>query len=200
MIDESFRARFLPIVLPLVMGLARAGAKPNHVTVLAFVLGLLAAALVGAGHDAVALAVWLIGRICDGLDGALARVTGRSTPFGGYLDITLDMAAYSAMVLGFAVRYPQLAVVWAAVLLGYVVVITTTLALSDAAGNIGRRVSDTNRTFQFTPAITEAGETNVMYVLWLVFPAHIEWLAWVWTAALAATVVQRTHLAWRVLR
>jgi phosphatidylglycerophosphate synthase len=200
MIDEPFRARFLPIVHPLVMALARVGATPNHVTVCAFVLGLVAAAFVGAGRDWPALTVWIISRVCDGLDGALARVTGHSTPFGGYLDITLDMAAYSAVVLGFAVRYPQFGVAWAAVLVGYVGVITTTLALSDAAGKVGRRVSDTNRTFQFTPAITEAGETNMMYALWLVFPAHIEWLVWVWTAALAATVVQRTHLASRVLR
>jgi phosphatidylglycerophosphate synthase len=200
MIDEPFRARFLPIAQPLVLALARAGVRPNHVTIFAFVLGVIAAVLVGAQRDLAALIVWIAGRIGDGLDGALARVTGQSTSFGGYLDITLDMAAYSAMVLGFAVHHPQFAVGWAAVLVGYVVVITTTLALSDAANTVGRRVSETNRTFQFTPAITEAGETNVMYALWLVFPAHIEWLVWVWTAALAATVVQRTYLAWRVLR
>lgn len=200
MIDEPFRARVLPVVHPLALALARAGVKPNHVTMAAFVLAVAAAILVGAGRDLAALIVWIASRVGDGLDGALARVTGQSTPFGGYLDITLDTAAYSVMVLGFAVHHPQFAAGWAAVLVGYVVVITTTLALSDAANTIGRRVSDTNRTFQFTPAITEAGETSVMYAVWLVFPAQIEWLVWVWTAALAATVVQRTYLAWRVLR
>jgi phosphatidylglycerophosphate synthase len=200
MFDEPFRARFQRLVDPLVHALDRAGATPNQITVVTFIVAITAAAIVAAGHPLVGIVVWLFSRIGDGLDGALARAASAATPFGGFLDITLDMAAYAAMVLGFAQIHPELPVAWAAVLFGYVIVITTTLALSDAAGVIGRRVSDTDRTFQFTPGLTEAGETNVMYVLWAIFPNHVPWLVWVWVAALVATVIQRTHLAWRVLR
>ena len=63
-----------------------------------------------------------------------------------------------------------------------------------------RRVGATNRTFQFTPALTEAGETTAMYALWVLFPAHLPWLVWVWVAALAVTALQRTYLAARLLR
>lgn len=200
MFDEPFRARFSPVVQPLVRVLARSGVRPNHVTLVAFVLGTAAAVLVASGRTYIGLALWLTSRVGDGIDGGLARATGRSTPFGGYLDITLDMAAYSAMVVGFAVLHPELGARWALVLTGYVLVITTTLALSDAAGVLGRHVSGTDRTFQFTPGFTEAGETNSMYILWVLFPEQIGWLVWIWTAALAATTLQRTLLAWRALR
>ena len=200
MFDEPFRARFSPAARPVVQALARRGVSPNHVTIATFLVALAAAGLVAAGRDRAGLAVWLISRLGDGIDGALARETRRSTPYGGYLDITLDMAGYAAMVLGFAVLHPDLGVAWSAVLGGYVLVITTTLALSDAAGVLGRHVSGTDRTFQFTPGITEAGETNAMYVLWVLFPGHLDWLVPLWVAALVATAVQRTHLAWRVLR
>jgi phosphatidylglycerophosphate synthase len=200
MFDEPFRARFSRLARPCVRLLARRGVAANHVTVVAFILGMSAAALIAVGRTDIGLAVWLTSRIGDGLDGPLARETGGSTAFGGYLDITLDMSAYAAMVIGFAVLHPDLTAAWAAVLAGYVLVITTTLALSDAAGVLGRQVSGTNRTFQFTPGFTEAGETNVMYILWVVWPEHVWWLVWVWVAALAATGVQRTLLAWRVLR
>jgi phosphatidylglycerophosphate synthase len=130
----------------------------------------------------------------------LARDAAQTSAFGGYLDITLDMAGYAAMVVGFAVAHPALWLAWLAVLAGYVVVITTTLALSDAARRSGRHVSLTNRTFLFTPALTEAGETSVMYGVWVVFPQQLPWLVWVWVAALAITTVQRTVLAWRLLR
>lgn len=43
------------------------------------------------------------------------------------------MAGYTAMVLGFAVAHPEYWPAWGSVLAGYVLVITTTLALSDAA-------------------------------------------------------------------
>jgi phosphatidylglycerophosphate synthase len=200
MFDEPFRARFQPMVRPLVRRLASLGVTPDRVTVAAFVLGIAAAALLAGGRTDAALAVWLVSRVGDGLDGALAREMDRSTPFGGYLDITLDMAAYAAMVVGFAALYPRLGVAWTMVLLGYVVVITTTLALSDAAGVLGRQVSGTDRTFQFTPGFAEAGETNAMYVLWVLFPRYLEPLVWIWVALLAATSVQRTLVASRALR
>ena len=163
-------------------------------------LGVAAAICMANGWTMVGLATWLTSRVGDALDGTLARDTDQSTAFGGYLDITLDMAAYAAMAVGFAVLHPAYAVAWAMVLAGYVLVITTTLALSDAAGTLGRQVSATDRTFQFTPGFAEAGETNTMYVLWVLFPAHIGWLVWVWVAVLFATTIQRTLLARRLLR
>src|SRR6185295_8207780 len=108
MFDEPFRARFSPAVRPVVLTLARLGIGPNHVSLAAFILGVAAAALVGRVQAYAGLVVWGITRPGDGLDGALARETGRGTPFGGYLDITLDMGAYAAMVVGFAVRHPEL--------------------------------------------------------------------------------------------
>lgn len=200
MFDESFRARFAGWVEPLARALARLGVTPNHVTIVSFVLALVAAALIADGRSVAGLAIWILSRIGDGLDGVLARDAAPTSAFGGYLDITLDMAGYAAMVIGFAVAHPALWLAWLAVLAGYVVVITTTLALSDAARRPGRDLSVTNRTFQFTPALTEAGETSVMYGLWVVFPQYVSWLVWVWVAALAITIVQRTVLAWRQLR
>ena len=200
MFDEPFRTRFAGWVHPLAPLLARLGVTANHVTVVSFVLTLVAAALIADGRSFAGLAIWILSRIGDGLDGVLARDAAQTSAFGGYLDITLDMAGYTAMVVGFALAHPALGFAWLAVLAGYILVITTTLALSDAARRSGREVSLTNRTFQFTPALTEAGETSVMYGLWVVFPQQLPWLVWAWVAALAITTVQRTVLAWRLLR
>ena len=200
MFDEPFRTRFAGWVQPLAPLLARLGVTANHVTVLSLLLALVAAGLIADGRSLAGLAVWILSRIGDGLDGVLAREAAQTSAFGGYLDITLDMAGYTAMVVGFALAHPALGFAWLAVLAGYILVITTTLALSDAARRSGREVSLTNRTFQFTPALTEAGETSVMYGLWVVFPQQLPWLVWAWVAALAITTVQRTVLAWRLLR
>lgn len=200
MLDEPFRARLVPVSRPAAEWLIRCGVTANQVTIAAFVLGVTAAVLVASGFPRTALAVWLTSRLADGLDGAVARAAGTSSAFGGFLDITLDMAAYVAMVIGFAVAHPASSQAWLWILAGYVLVIATTLALSDAAGAAARRVSGTNRTFQFTPGLAEAGETNVMYALWTVFPEHVPWLAWVWAAALLVTSAQRVYVASRVLR
>lgn len=199
MFDESLRARASVLLRPVARLLLRLRVRPNHVTWLTFALALIAAALVASGRPRAGLAVWLASRIGDGLDGVVARQSGRVTAFGGYLDITLDMAAYAAMVLGFAAAHPALAPAWMAVLAGYILVITSTLALSDAARAAGVRIGATDRTFQLTPGLTEAGETTVMYALWALLPQHLSWLVWLWAAMLAATVVQRSMLAARRL-
>lgn len=200
MFDEPFRQRFSTAIRPVIPALVRLGITPNQVTAATFVLAAIAAALIALDRPLTGLALWLASRIGDGLDGALARQAGRSSAFGGYLDITLDMAGYAAMVLGFAVAHPEFPLAWAAVLAGYVVVITTTLALSDAGRGAARPISATDRTSQFTPALTEAGETSVMYALWIAFPAQLPWLVWLWVAALLVTVLQRTLAAARLLR
>ncbi len=199
MFDEAFRTRIAPLLTAVAAPLARRGVMPNHITILASGLALVAAGVVAAGWPRLGVALWLVSRLGDALDGVLARNAGQTSAFGGYLDITLDMTAYTAMVVGFAVTAPELWLGWLCVLAGYVLVITTTLALSDASRADGRRVSGTDRTFQFTPGLTEAGETNTMYLLWAVFPALLPWLVWIWAAALAVTAVQRTYLAARHL-
>ena len=200
MFDERVRSVLPRAVTPIAGALARAGVSPNAVSAAAFIVSLAAAWLVAAGHPRAGIVVWLVSRLCDGLDGVVARMTKRSTPFGGYLDITLDMAAYSIMLMGFAAAHPEHRIVWLVILAGYVLAITTTLALSNAAAAMGRTVGGTDRTFQFTPGIAEAGETTVMYVLWALLPGWLGWLTWIWAAMILATVAQRSWLAARVLR
>lgn len=199
MFDEPFRARFDVAVRPLGRWLVARGVTANAISLATFFFALIAAALIAFGYAWAGLAVWLLSRIGDGFDGVVARVGQSSSPFGGLLDITLDMAGYSAMVLAFAIVHPAAALAWTSVLAGYVLVITTTLALSDAARAAAQRVSATNRTFQFTGGLAEAGETTVMYTLWVLFPQHVLWLAWLWVVVLVATALQHMVQAWGYL-
>jgi phosphatidylglycerophosphate synthase len=199
MFDEVVRARFARVVAPASRALMAWGITPSQVSWAGFGLALAAAGAIAAGHSVLGLALWLASRLADGVDGALARESRQQSAFGGYLDITLDMAAYSVMVLAFSFQHPEHALLWEAVLAGYVLAITTTLALSAAAERAQQALAPGNRTFQFTRGLAEAGETTVIYSLWVLFPSYIGPLGWAWCALLAATAVQRSWLAWRHL-
>lgn len=73
---------------------------PNVVTWAAFAVGLGSAGAAFDGHRLTGLALWLLNRMLDGLDGTQARTHGRSTAYGGYLDIVLDFAVYAAVPIG----------------------------------------------------------------------------------------------------
>lgn len=180
------------------MALHRAGITANQVTVVAALLGLTAAALVAVQVTWVGIALWLASRLLDGYDGMLARLAGGGSLFGGYLDITLDMLAYAAMAVAFAVAMPADGVLWTLVLLGYVIAITTTLALSSLAEKADRQLGG-DRSIQFTRALAEGGETTIVYVVIALAPSISRYVLVVWIALLAITAIQRTALARRLL-
>jgi len=199
MLDDPVRAILPKVVGGLARRLGRAGVTPNMMSAASWLVAIGAAVLVARGYPILGVLVWLLSRLGDGLDGLIARQSGSASAFGGYLDITLDMAAYAVMVIGFAVAHPNLGLAWSAILVSYILSITSTLALSNAASATGRQVSRTDRTFQFTSSLAEAGDTSIMYVAWAVFPQWMEPLAWTWCAVVLVSVVQRSWLAYRVL-
>jgi phosphatidylglycerophosphate synthase len=105
MLDAAIRPH---IDKPLAVVAKRAvalGVSANAVTVLGFALGIGAAALVAAQLYWLALAILVVSRFLDGLDGAIARQT-KLTDLGGYLDITLDFIVYASVVFAFALADP----------------------------------------------------------------------------------------------
>lgn len=78
------------------------GLTPNAVSALGIALALLSALAYFSGRQNLSLAVvlLLLSGYCDMLDGALARLSQKTTPFGGFLDSLLDRYADSAVYAG----------------------------------------------------------------------------------------------------
>ena len=96
--------------------LARTGITPNQVTLLALASGLLAAWEFFRGPDHwLHGALWFqLSYILDNCDGALARLTGRSSGFGSWLDTGVDLLVHMAFFagLGAAVARQNSGAVW----------------------------------------------------------------------------------------
>ena len=199
MFDAPARRVIAQVITGPTRALGRLGISPNMLSVCGAVMGVGSALLVARQRPLLGLVVWLVSRVIDGMDGILARETNQATPFGGYLDITLDMVAYSAMLVGFAFIHPEGGWVWAAILVGYLLVTTTTLALSSVLEREQANIRENDRSLQFTPGFAEAGETTIVYALFALLPAFVTPIGWIWAAVCAATVVQRTLLAHKLL-
>ncbi len=90
---------------PVVNGLAAAGLRPNHMTVLGLVFSLAAAYGFALGKFRLAALITCFAGVCDILDGQLARRTRGETSFGAFLDSTLDRIAEAAILIGIAWFY-----------------------------------------------------------------------------------------------
>ena len=76
---------------------------PNGITVLGFLITVVSAYLVGAGWLVAGGIVFLFAGGLDLMDGALARLTGKVTPFGALLDSVFDRLSEAALFVGIAV-------------------------------------------------------------------------------------------------
>jgi CDP-diacylglycerol--glycerol-3-phosphate 3-phosphatidyltransferase len=63
---------------------------PNAISLTGFALCVVAAVLVWEEHWVLGGAAFILGSVCDTLDGRYSRMSGKGTPFGAFLDSTLD--------------------------------------------------------------------------------------------------------------
>src|SRR5712692_1561903 len=84
----------------LMSALQRLPVTPNQITVVGTALTFVAAVLTAGGQLRWGGIVLAFAGTFDILDGALARSTGRSYPYGAFLDSTLDRYSEGAMYLG----------------------------------------------------------------------------------------------------
>ena len=84
--------------------LARTGAHPNHVTITAMLLNAGVGVIIALGHVQLGGVLVLVVALIDTLDGALARVTRKSTTFGAFLDSTLDRYSEGFILLGLLIH------------------------------------------------------------------------------------------------
>lgn len=177
--------------------------SPNAVTVLACLVGLAAAGLAWRRAYPAALALWLANRFLDGLDGTLARVHGRQTDFGGYLDILLDFVVYAAVPTGLALGQPRAAVLTAcAVLLGSFFVNAASWMYLSAVlerRSAGAAARGERTTVTMPPGLVAGAETFVLYTLFLAFPGRLVELFALMAALVYVTVAQRVWWALRNL-
>jgi len=88
----------------MVAALQRLRISPNQVSMAGAALNIAAAALVVADHLIYAGVVFLVAGCFDMLDGALARLAQKVTPFGAFLDSTLDRVSEGVILSAIAYK------------------------------------------------------------------------------------------------
>lgn len=196
-----FDAAILPIqervLAPAAQALADRRVPADRITLAGFAIGLCAVAAAASGQFGWALAFLLGNRLCDGLDGAVARRSG-PTDRGAFLDIALDFAFYALLPMGFAIADPAQNALAAAVLIAaFVGTGSSFLAFSVIAAQRGKTAADyPAKGIFYLGGLTEGFETVAFFVLICLFPGWFAPLAYVFALACAITTLTRWHSGW----
>jgi phosphatidylglycerophosphate synthase len=182
--------------------LAARGVTADGVTMTGLALGLAAAGLIAVGHMGwLALILLLASRVADGLDGAVARVHGR-TDFGGFLDIGCDFLFYGAIPMAFVLRDPDAnAVAGAFLLMTFYANGATFLGYAILAEKRGMVTAGRGeKSLYFTAGLLEGTETIVLFAVLCIWPALFAPLVWGFGVLCLVTALARVLLARRVFR
>jgi CDP-diacylglycerol--glycerol-3-phosphate 3-phosphatidyltransferase len=106
-IDQKARDVSRPALESLARVLARWNVSPDLVTFIGLILTIGVGVLAGLGEIRWAGIVYVFAAICDAIDGTLARVGGKGSRFGAFLDSTIDRFEESIVFLGLAVYYAR---------------------------------------------------------------------------------------------
>lgn len=194
MVDKVLREPKESILGVLTRGPIRR-VHPVLVTLAALLVGL--AAAVAAWQEAflLALLLWIINRVLDGLDGTLARMTSRQSDLGAYLDILGDHVVYAAIPIGLALANgTPMAFLATLILLASFYVNGASwmyLAALLEKRNTGAAVRGELTTVTMPGGLIEGAETILFYMLFLLLPGLLVPLFVLMAVLVFITTLQR---------
>jgi CDP-diacylglycerol--glycerol-3-phosphate 3-phosphatidyltransferase len=95
------------IIDAIVRALAYSRISPNLLTVIGVAINIGCGLLFGLGHFFWAGVTLIVANLFDMLDGNVARLSGRVTRFGGFLDSSLDRLSDMVVIVGLMVFYAR---------------------------------------------------------------------------------------------
>lgn len=172
--------------------------SPLHVTVTAFLCGLVCCISATKQEVGLSLAFWVLNRALDCLDGALARHRKSASDLGGFLDLLGDFIVYSLLPLAIANGYDDTNTTWRAV-----AVLETTFhvnnfilfyiaAVAEKWQSKSAKASKELTSVMMRPALIEGMESAILFTLMLLFPSTIRALSWTMATLVSIGIVQRT--------
>lgn len=174
---------------------------PNWISAVALGFGLACALAAWQQLYLLAMLLWVINRVLDGLDGIVAREHGKQSDFGGYLDLLLDFVVYLAVPIGIAAAQPALPILWATVALlsAFVLNLLSWSVLSAILERRAAAAADRLTTVAMPGGLIEGAETIFFYTLFLLLPAYATVLFAIMAGLVLVTAAQRVLWASRYL-
>ena len=198
MLDEELREGAKPLYKLPARILAERGVTGNALTATSLGIGALCLVAIAFGLNIVALVLWFLNRLFDGLDGEVARLRGESSEFGAFVDIVADFFVYGGFLVALAVQHPDARLALVALFFAYYLNGTVFLALSGILERL-KRERLTERGLHFRRSVTEGFETILAGTLFLLLPYHVSIIAWIFATMVFISAAQRLWDSRRIL-
>ena len=191
MLTDRVRQWSRGIINPIARVVSRTGISPNGITVIGFLLMVGVGLVLSQGYLRLAGVLLIVAALFDALDGALARLQDRVTPFGAFFDSTMDRYAEAAVFLGVLIYFLRESAS-TEVILTYIAIIGSLMVSYTRARGEGLGVS-------IRGGLLSRLERMVILVLFLLLN-QLAIALWILAPLTNLTALQRIWLTWRAMQ
>jgi len=176
--------------------------KPNQITIIGFLFGIVMCFLIFIHSYFLAILFLFLNRLCDGLDGVMARQTSPS-PLGAYLDIILDFIIYAAFVLVFSLENEINLLTGVFLLFTYICTGTTFLTQAiiqpqlDYSQQQDSIEDEIPKSFIYASGLIEGTETIFFMFLCLIMPKAFPILGFLFSILCLITAIARVIIFYK---
>jgi len=170
---------------------------PVAISVVGLLLTLGAAVAAWRGVPALSVALFLLGRLADGVDGLAARRGNRATDVGGLIDFFVDSIGYAAIPIGLAFWIDDEGT-WIVTTLLLASFYINAVSLGYVSALMEKRALDApdRTTAAVLPSgLVEGTETIIFFTFALAFPSAATATWWVMFIAVSVTAFERVRWA-----
>lgn len=176
--------------------------QPNQITFIGFFFGIVMCFLIFIHSYFLAILFLFLNRLCDGLDGVMARQTSPS-PLGAYLDIILDFIIYAAFVLVFSLENEINLLTGVFLLFTYICTGTTFLTQAIIQPQLDYSQQQDNvedeipKSFIYASGLIEGTETIFFMFLCLIMPKAFPILGFLFSILCLITAIARVIIFYK---
>lgn len=173
---------------PIAKVLQQGSIRPNLLTLLAVVSGLIAMILIMIDAKILAIVALLLSGYLDTLDGSLARLLNLQNPKGSVYDIVGDRVVEFAVLYGLCMVNPSARAIpclW--ILASFFFCITAFLSIAIFAKN------NSVKSFHYNVGLMERAEVFLFFIAMILLPTWFNALAWLLTILVLITSYLHIH-------
>lgn len=193
MLDTHARKYINPIIDLGANFFLNLGLKPNHVTIIALLVGISTSIFLYFDMKLIAVAVLWFSGYLDAVDGAMARNSNLTSSFGTLLDIVSDRIVEVGMIIVFGINFVD--VRFNLLILAISILMSMTIFLTVGACTEKKGM----KSFYYQAGVAERSEGFILFSLMILLPNYLGIISNIFSILVLFTAGQRFFEAKRIL-
>ena len=194
MLDRYSQKLFNPLLQTWAVVLLRYGLTPNIISWVGLVFAIFSALAIYGSFTILGLLFIYLNRLCDGLDGMMARQS-EVTPYGGFIDITFDFFFYAIIPLSFGLLNQENLLPSMLLLTSFLLNGSSFLAHASIKGVYSKTDKILKKSIYYSSGLMEGTETIFFFTMFCLLPDKFPLLSYIFASLTLITFVQRVYRA-----